>query len=72
MSQEQTIDCSDLFDKAANELRRLETKKEDIVKKLVKDVEARGVPKNKVVRTVVKELATREVASAPYIMKLLV
>lgn len=71
MLQQQNIDCSDLFERAANELKTLESKKENIIKQLAKDVEARGVPKDKVVRTVVKELVTREVASPPYIYECL-
>ena len=48
--QQQEIDCSNLYDKASEELKGLETKKENVIKKLAKDVEARGVPKNKVAR----------------------
>lgn len=71
MLQQQNTDCSDLFERAANELKTLESKKEDIIKQLAKDVEAREVPKDKVVQTVVKELVTREVASPPYIYECL-
>jgi hypothetical protein len=70
MSQEQ-VDCSDLFDAAARDLKDLDTKIEERVKTLVKQVEETGVPKEKVVRTVVKELVARDVASPSWIYECL-
>jgi hypothetical protein len=57
------IDCSDLYDNAAEGLKGLDNDINEIIQDLAKDVEARGVPKNKVARQVVKELTAREVLS---------
>jgi NAD-dependent DNA ligase len=56
-------DCSDLYDSAAEKLKRLENEVDKTIQDLAKDVEARGVPKNKVARQVVKELTARGVLS---------
>jgi hypothetical protein len=56
-------DCSDLYDSAAEKLKRLENEVDKTIQDLAKDVEARGVPKNKVARQVVKELTARRVLS---------
>jgi hypothetical protein len=58
-----TIDCKDLYDKAAERLKSLDNDIDKTIQDLAKDIEARGVPKNKVARQVVKELTTREVLS---------
>lgn len=58
-----TIDCSDLYDNAAERLKRLDNDIDKIIQDLAKNVEARGVPKNKVARQVVKELTARGVLS---------
>jgi hypothetical protein len=56
-------DCSDLYDSAAEKLKRLDNDIDKTIQDLVKNVEARGVPKNKVARQVVKELTARGVLS---------
>jgi hypothetical protein len=56
-------DCSDLYDSAAEKLKRLENEVDKTIQDLAKDVEARRVPKNKVARQVVKELTARGVLS---------
>jgi hypothetical protein len=56
-----SIDCSDLYDNAAEKQKRLDNDIDETVRGLAKRVEARGVPKNKVARQVVKELTAREV-----------
>jgi mRNA-degrading endonuclease RelE of RelBE toxin-antitoxin system len=56
-------DCSDLYDNAVEELKRLDHDIDKIIQDLANKVEARGVPKNKVARQVVKELTAREVLS---------
>ena len=56
-------DCSDLYDNAAEELKTLENDIDKIIQDLANKVEARGVPKNKVARQVVKELTARGVLS---------
>jgi hypothetical protein len=56
-------DCSDLYDSAAEKLKRLENEVDKTIQDLAKNVEARGVPKNKVARQVVKELTARGVLS---------
>jgi hypothetical protein len=58
-----SINCSDLYDNAAEGLKGLDNDINEIIQELAKDVEARGVPKNKVARQVVKELTAREVLS---------
>jgi hypothetical protein len=58
-----SINCSDLYDNAAEGLKGLDNDINEIIHNLAKDVEARGVPKNKVARQVVKELTAREVLS---------
>jgi hypothetical protein len=58
-----TIDCSDLYDNAAERLKKLDSDIDKTIQDLAKEVEARGVPKNKVARQVVKELTAREVLS---------
>jgi hypothetical protein len=60
---ESSIDCKDLYDNAAERLKRLDNDIDKIILDLAKNVEARGVPKNKVARQVVKELIAREVLS---------
>ena len=57
------IDCSDLYDKAAESLKKLDNDIDKSIQDLAKMVEARGVPKNKVARQVVKELTARGVLS---------
>jgi hypothetical protein len=56
-------DCSDLYEIAAEELKRLDHDIDKIIQDLANKVEARGVPKNKVARQVVKELTARGVLS---------
>jgi hypothetical protein len=56
-------DCSDLYENAAEELKRLDHDIDKIIRDLADKVEARGVPKNKVARQVVKELTARGVLS---------
>lgn len=63
MNTEPSIDCSDLYDNAAERLKELDKDIDKTIQDLAKDVEARGVPKNKVARQVVKELTAREVLS---------
>ena len=55
------IDCKDLYDNAAERLKGLDNDINETIQDLAKKVEAKGVPKNKVARQVVKELTTREV-----------
>jgi len=57
------IDCSDLYDNAAERLKCLDNDIDKTIQELAKNVEDRGVPKNKVARQVVKELTTRGVLS---------
>jgi hypothetical protein len=57
------IDCKDLYDDAAKRLKGLDNDIDKTIQELAKNVEDRGVPKNKVARQVVKELTTREVLS---------
>ena len=57
------IDCSGLYDNAAERLKGLDNDIDNTIQDLAKKVEARGVPKNKVARQVVKELTAREVLS---------
>jgi uncharacterized protein (UPF0147 family) len=54
------IDCKDLYDDAAKRLKGLDNDIDKTIQELAKNVEDRGVPKNKVARQVVKELTTRE------------
>src|SRR5918994_7622739 len=56
-------DCSDLYENAAEERKRLDHDIDKIIQDLANKVEARGVPKNKVARQVVKELTARGVLS---------
>ena len=63
MNTEPSIDCSDLYEDAAERLKDLDNDIDKIIQDLAKMVEARGVPKNKVARQVVKELTAREVSS---------
>ncbi|HKI09290.1 MAG TPA: hypothetical protein VKA09_12920 [Nitrososphaeraceae archaeon] len=63
MSIKSIVDCSDLYDNAAKKLKRLDNDIDKNVRDLAKRVEARGVPKNKVARQVVRELTAREVLS---------
>jgi hypothetical protein len=58
-----TIDCKDLYDNAAEMLKKLDNDIDKTIQDLAKNVEARGVPKNKVARQVVKELTAREALS---------
>jgi hypothetical protein len=60
---ESVINCSDLYDKAAESLMKLDSDIDKTIQDLAKKVEARGVPRNKVARQVVKELTAREVLS---------
>jgi hypothetical protein len=62
---------SDLCDRAATELRQLNTKKAEVIQTLAKEIEQRGIPKNKVARIVVRELINREVASPDYVYECL-
>jgi mRNA-degrading endonuclease RelE of RelBE toxin-antitoxin system len=57
------IDCSDLYNDAAEKLKRLDKHIDKTIRELGKNVEERGVPKNKVARIVVKELTARGVLS---------
>ena len=63
MNSETTIDCSDLYDNAAKRLKGLDNDIDKTIQDLAKNIGARGVPKNKVARQVVKELTAREVLS---------
>lgn len=63
MQIESSIDCKDLYDNAAERLRRLDNDIDETIQDLAKKVEARGVLENKVARQVVKELTAREVLS---------
>jgi flagellar biosynthesis/type III secretory pathway protein FliH len=63
VSTKSRVDCSDLYHSAAEELKRLDNDIDKTILDLAKDVEARGVPKNKVAREVVRELTAREVLS---------
>jgi hypothetical protein len=63
MSTSTIGDCSDLYDNAAEELKRLDYDIDKIIRDLANKVEARGVPKNRVARQVVKELTARDVLS---------
>jgi hypothetical protein len=56
-------DCSDLYDNAAEKLKTLDNDIDKTIQDLANKVEARGVPKNKVARQVVKELTARGVLS---------
>jgi hypothetical protein len=56
-------DCSDLYDNAAEKLKTLDNDIDKTIQDLANRVEARGVPKNKVARQVVKELTARGVLS---------
>jgi hypothetical protein len=60
---ESVINCSGLYDKAAESLKKLDSDIDKTIQDLAKKVEARGVPRNKVARQVVKELTAREVLS---------
>jgi hypothetical protein len=62
-------DCSDLYENAAEELKRLDHDIDKIIQDLANKVEARGVPKNKVARQAVKELTARGVLSPTRIYK---
>ena len=55
MSLTSIIDCSDLYDNAAEMLRGLDNDIDKTIQDLAKEVEARGVPKNKVARRVVSQ-----------------
>jgi hypothetical protein len=63
MSIKSIVDCSDLYDNAAEKLKRLDNDIDKNVRDLAERVEARGVPKNKVARQVVRELTARGVLS---------
>jgi hypothetical protein len=56
-------DCSDLYDNAAEKLKTLDNDIDKTIQDLANKVEARGVPKNKVARQVVKELTARGILS---------
>jgi hypothetical protein len=64
MSKKLIIDCSDLYDTAAEKLKGLVNDIDKTIQDLAKDIEARGVPKNEVGRQVVKELTARGALSA--------
>jgi hypothetical protein len=64
MSKKPIIDCSDLYDTAAEKLKGLVNDIDKTIQDLAKDIEARGVPKNEVGRQVVKELTARGALSA--------
>jgi hypothetical protein len=66
-----TTAISDLCEKAAKELKQLDTKKVEIIQNLAKEIEQRGVPKGKVARIVVRELVSRDAASPGYIYECL-
>jgi NAD-dependent DNA ligase len=55
------IDCSDLYHSAEEKLKRLDNDIDKTIQDLAKDVEARGIPKNKVAREIVRELTARKV-----------
>jgi hypothetical protein len=57
------VNCCDLYDNAAEKLKTLDNDIDKTIWDLSKDVEARGVPKNKVARQVVKELTARKASS---------
>jgi hypothetical protein len=63
MRRKPIIDCSDLYDTAAEKLKGLDNDIDKTIQDLAKDIEARGVPRNRVGRQVVKELTAREVLS---------
>jgi myosin heavy subunit len=63
MTTKTIIDCSNLYDNAAEKLKTLDNDIDKIIQDLTKDVETRGVPKNKIARQVVKELTAREALS---------
>lgn len=63
MSTKSRVDCSDLYHSAAEKPKRLDNDIDKTILDLAKDVEARGVSKNKVAREVVRELTAREVLS---------
>jgi hypothetical protein len=54
MIRKSIIDCSDLYDNAAESLKMLDSDIDKTIQDLAKEVEARGVPKNKVARQVVR------------------
>ncbi len=62
-SRQALVDCSDLYDKAAGELKKFDSSIDRTIQELARRVEERGVPKNKVARQVVKELTSRGVLS---------
>jgi regulator of replication initiation timing len=57
------VNCCDLYDNAAEKLKTLDDEIDKTIQDLAKNVEARGVPKNKVARQVVKELTARNALS---------
>jgi DNA-binding ferritin-like protein len=57
------IDCKDLYDNAAERLKELDNDIDKTIQDLAQAVEAKGVPKNKVARQVVKELTARGIKS---------
>lgn len=71
MKTESPIVCKDLYNDAAEILKGLDSDIDKTVQDLAKDVEARGVPRNKVARQVVKELTARGVLSSSRIYKAL-
>jgi hypothetical protein len=60
VSTNSIVDCSDLYDNATDKLKRLDNNIDKTIQDLAKNVEARGVPKNRVARQVVKELTARK------------
>lgn len=69
MKTKSGVNCSDLYDNAAEKLKRLDNDIDRTIQDLAKEVEARGVPKNKVARQVARELTAREVLSPSRIYK---
>jgi hypothetical protein len=57
------VNCSDLYDNASEKLKRLDNDIDRTIQDLAKEVEARGVPKDKVARQLVRELTARGVLS---------
>lgn len=53
--------CSDLYDNAAEKLKKIDNDIDKTIQDLARRVEERGVQKNKVARQVVKELTARDV-----------
>lgn len=50
MKAKAIVDCSDLYENAAEKLKRLDNDIDRTIQDLAKEVEARGFPKDKVAR----------------------